>query len=134
MTMTTDDLPFTSGIDVEISAHAIDRETYTVSFWVEWRDIPRSPRITSKFDEEDVQNAMPDLVYEYWLRRGGRCAVTGLKMYHVYCILEEARTMYLVQWIGYDTDETTWEGKAKVRRICPAAVQKWAESKSGKGN
>ncbi|SPJ73830.1 uncharacterized protein FTOL_03560 [Fusarium torulosum] len=132
MTTTTDELPFTSGVEIRIGAHIIDRETNTVSFRVEWRDIPRSPRITSTYDEDDVQNSMPDLVYEYWLRLSGRCTVTGFKIYHVYCILEEALSKYLVQWIGYDTDEATWEAKAKVKRICPAAVRKWAESKSGK--
>jgi hypothetical protein len=58
--------------------------------------------------------------------------MTGPKIYHAYRILEEARTKYLVQWIGYDTNEATWEAKAKVKRICPAAVRKWAEKKSGK--
>ncbi|KAH7236552.1 hypothetical protein BKA59DRAFT_517065 [Fusarium tricinctum] len=56
--------------------------------------------------------------------------MTGPKIYHAYRILEEARTKYLVQWIGYDTNEATWE--AKVKRIYPAAVRGWAERKIGK--
>ncbi|SPJ80193.1 uncharacterized protein FTOL_08585 [Fusarium torulosum] len=117
--------PFQSGIDIRISSHEVDRRNHKTSLWIEWRTERGGQRRASKYDEREIQVVEPQLVYAYWRQKGGRCEVTDFQKYHVLEILAQQKAKYLVQWVGYDKTECTWEPIKKVGNICPGAVMEW---------
>ncbi|KAM0338127.1 hypothetical protein ACHAPU_011437 [Fusarium lateritium] len=120
-------IPFENAVDIKIVSHTTDSDTATVDICVEWRTAPNGDRCTGKYLEIDIQSTIPDELYAYWRELGGRQETTKLSEYHVYKVIEESPTKYLVQWTGYDDDEATWEPKRKVQRICPRAVLDWTQ-------
>ncbi|RKK74765.1 hypothetical protein BFJ69_g8201 [Fusarium oxysporum] len=79
-----------------------------------------------------VHDADEQLVLDYWKSRGGRTKVTGLQRFHVFYIIAERfrhkKREYEVQWVGYCREETNWEPAAKMKRICPKAIEEWQQS------
>lgn len=123
-------LPFEGSDEVFIRSHEIDRVGTRVYLWVEWRDTNRRVRHTTRYDEYIVQDTAPEMLYAYWQSKGGRCNATRLNLFHVYAILDESPKKYLIQWVGYDESEATWERFRKVSRICSEAVCKWKAEKN----
>ncbi|SPJ87075.1 uncharacterized protein FTOL_12100 [Fusarium torulosum] len=123
-------LRFQDGINIHISCHQVDRRTARVYLWVTWQMDEGGPRCTSRYDEDDIQDVDPGLLYAYWKEKGGRYEATRLDVYHVYAILDQHYGSYLVQWIGFDETELTWETTRKINNICPAAVIEWKRCKT----
>ncbi|CEI70686.1 hypothetical protein FVEN_g828 [Fusarium venenatum] len=97
---------------VKIFNHRCVNADYTVRLVVE---MANGRRII--LPEREVQAVYPHFVYGYWKSfSGGRAAITGFNMYHPFFILDHRKTKgragtieYLVQWVGYDEEDTTWE-------------------------
>ncbi|KAM0344804.1 hypothetical protein ACHAPU_007180 [Fusarium lateritium] len=118
---------FGNGIEVEIVHHDVCKSQNNVYLWIEWRDPIGGLHSAGRYDEADIQDVNPDIVYDYWEKQGGREEATCLELFHVFAILAESRGRYLIQWVGYNKSECTWEPTKKVDDICPRAVIKWRD-------
>ncbi|XEV07408.1 hypothetical protein FSHL1_012695 [Fusarium sambucinum] len=92
--------------------HRCVKADYTVRLVVE---MANGKRII--LPEREVQAVYPHFVYGYWKSfTGGRAAITEFDLFHPFFILDHRKTkgragtiQYLVQWVGYDEEDTTWE-------------------------
>ncbi|KAF4987501.1 hypothetical protein FGRMN_10332 [Fusarium graminum] len=120
---------FENGIDVQIVRHDVCKFRSTVYLLIEWRDPIGGLHNASRYEEAEIQDMNPGLVYNYWEKQGGHCKATCLELFHVFAIVAESRGKYLVQWVGYDMSQCTWESTKKVNDICPHAVIDWRGSR-----
>ncbi|KAF5686363.1 hypothetical protein FCIRC_2919 [Fusarium circinatum] len=104
--------------------HKVDQESKTVEFLVQWVDGPRSWE-----PEEVLQRLDHEILYDYWLDRGGRDEATGLEQHRVFKVKckgwKRGEWCYNCHWVGYPPDQDTWEPEAKILDIAPAAIQDW---------
>ncbi|RGP59253.1 hypothetical protein FSPOR_11470 [Fusarium sporotrichioides] len=89
-------------------------------------------------DERELQATKPELVYNWWKKfKGGRDARTGLDHWHPFHILGHRTTkkeyQYLVQWVGYDKNEATWEFADNLRDMSAELKNEYDEEHSLKG-
>ena len=108
--------------------HRVNKELATVDFLVSW-----SSGEATWEPESDLQEQVPNLVFEYWDAAGSRDLATGLDTYHVFKILKRTipssgkQPQYQIQWVGYKRKESSWEPEEKVKEIAPEELKAYEE-------
>ncbi|KAH7115616.1 hypothetical protein EDB81DRAFT_767555 [Dactylonectria macrodidyma] len=72
-------------------------------------------------DERTFQQDCPLILYRYWELIGGREVATGINLFYVFRIrrwkAKDKKLQFLVQWVGYPPEDSTWELAWRVERF-----------------
>ncbi|KAK1579371.1 uncharacterized protein LY79DRAFT_344517 [Colletotrichum navitas] len=107
--------------DDEIVGWKFNRATKSVDL-ITYRASDDSKRLVP---ESVVQQKVAQKVYAYWESFNQPREVTvGSDYFHIFAIIDQKNSKLKVQWVGYtdSADDTTWETKAKVRKMNPTLL------------
>ncbi|KAJ4327720.1 hypothetical protein N0V84_001828 [Fusarium piperis] len=75
--------------------------------------------------EENIHRDAPDALFDYWRSKGGRPDNPKKPgVYDIFAIRNHSKNKkkVLVEWVGYDESEHTWEERKKIERAAKALV------------
>ena len=126
-------VPFADAKDdnVRLTGHEVNYSSHTVDMWVKWRMHPEGPLQTVRFAESDVQEAKPQMVFDYWKSLCGREFATKLTEKNVQAITDECELWYAIQYTGYD-DMADIVAKCAIELDHPRLVRNWNEAKKSR--
>jgi hypothetical protein len=127
----------------KIVNHRIKNKT-EIELMVKWAGYSEPTPV----DERRFQRDYPHVLDRYWKSLGTREKATGINLFHVFTILQwrikDKKLQFEVQWVGYTSEESTWELAWRVKAFeeeiytmsletHPAARDAWKQKNQRKG-
>ncbi|KAH6869888.1 hypothetical protein B0T10DRAFT_417981 [Thelonectria olida] len=111
----------------KILGHRIKNET-EVELMVKWTSCSEPTLV----DESTFQQDCPHVLYHYWKTTGTREKATGINsLFHAFRILDwraKGKLLFLVQWVGYPPEDSTWELAWRVKAFAEEMHMKYLET------
>lgn len=102
-----------------------------IQLQIEWSEEPRTWE-----PEENIHRDAPDALFDYWRSKGGRPDNPKKPgVYEIFAIRNHSKNKkkVLVEWVGYDESEQTWEDRKKIEKAAKPLVDDYFDGfKEGK--
>ncbi|KAJ4188585.1 hypothetical protein NW767_011874 [Fusarium falciforme] len=102
-----------------------------IELQIEWSEHPQTWE-----PEENIHRDAPAALFDYWRSKGGRPDNPKKPgVYDIFAIRKHSKNKkkVLVEWVGYDETEQTWEDRKKIEKAAKALVDDYFDGfKKGK--
>ncbi|RSL54587.1 hypothetical protein CEP54_009766 [Fusarium duplospermum] len=101
-----------------------------IQLQIDWSEHPQTWE-----PEENIHRDAPDALFDYWRSKGGRPDNPKKPgVYDIFAIRKHSKNKkkVLVEWVGYDKNEQTWEDRKNIEKTAKDLVDDYFDGLKGK--